>query len=99
MAHSVLFSLAGGTMSSILKKGSSGDEVKAMQSALKKLGFPIDADGLFGEKTHNAIITMQTVFGYDVDGMAGPATLKLIEQQAGYGWTLEGARKAIHGGR
>jgi hypothetical protein len=35
------------------------------------------------------VITLQTVFGYDVDGMTGPATLKLLEQQVGYGWQLE----------
>lgn len=79
----------------VLKQGSRGDEVRAMQEKLKQLGFSIDADGIFGDKTHAAIITMQTVFGYDVDGLAGPATLKLIEQQAGYGWNLVAARKAF----
>jgi peptidoglycan hydrolase-like protein with peptidoglycan-binding domain len=78
---------------SVLKKGSSGDEVKTLQAGLKKLGFAIESDGIFGDKTHNAIITLQSVFGYDVDGLAGPATAKLVEQQAGFGWTLEGARK------
>lgn len=78
----------------ILKKGSSGEDVKAAQNTLKKLGFSIDADGLFGDKTHAAIITMQTIFGYDIDGLAGPATLKLLEQQAGLGWSLEAARAA-----
>jgi peptidoglycan hydrolase-like protein with peptidoglycan-binding domain len=80
---------------SVLKKGSQGDEVKQLQSKLKGLGFSIESDGIFGEKTHNAVITLQTVFGYDQDGMAGPATLKLVEQQAGYGWSLEAARKAF----
>ncbi|HEX6244904.1 MAG TPA: peptidoglycan-binding domain-containing protein, partial [Polyangiales bacterium] len=74
---------------------SRGDEVRAMQDKLKQLGFNIDADGIFGDKTHAAIITLQTVFGYDQDGLAGPATLKLIEQQAGYGWNLAAARKAF----
>ena len=82
-------------MSSILKKGSSGDEVRSLQNNLKKLGFTIESDGIFGEKTHNAIITIQTILGYDVDGMAGPATQKLIETQAGYGWNVEAARKAF----
>jgi peptidoglycan hydrolase-like protein with peptidoglycan-binding domain len=80
---------------SILKKGSQGDDVKQLQSKLTGLGFAIDSDGIFGEKTHNAVITLQTVFGYDQDGMAGPATLKLVDQQAGYGWNLEAARKAF----
>jgi peptidoglycan hydrolase-like protein with peptidoglycan-binding domain len=80
---------------SVLKNGSKGDDVKAMQTTLTKLGFTLAADGIFGEKTHNAIITMQTIFGYDADGLAGPATLKLLEQQAGYGWNLALAQKAF----
>ena len=80
---------------SVLKNGSRGDDVKQMQQTLAKLGFTVEADGIFGEKTHHAVITMQTIFGYDVDGMAGPATLKLLEQQAGYGWNLSAARKAV----
>jgi peptidoglycan hydrolase-like protein with peptidoglycan-binding domain len=79
---------------SVLKQGSRGDEVRTVQSGLKKLGFAIEADGIFGEKTHAAIITLQTVFGYDGDGLVGPATLKLIEQQTGYGWNLLAARNA-----
>jgi peptidoglycan hydrolase-like protein with peptidoglycan-binding domain len=79
---------------SVLKTGSKGDDVKAMQATLAKLGFAVEADGMFGPKTHAAIITMQTVFGYDPDGLAGPATLKLLDQQAGYGWNLKLAQKA-----
>jgi peptidoglycan hydrolase-like protein with peptidoglycan-binding domain len=80
---------------SVLKKGSQGDEVRQLQSKLKGLGFALESDGIFGEKTHNAVITLQTVFGYDQDGLAGPGTLKLVDQQAGYGWNLEAARKAF----
>jgi peptidoglycan hydrolase-like protein with peptidoglycan-binding domain len=78
----------------ILKQGTSGDEVKALQGKLKQLGFAIEADGKFGPKTHAAVITMQTVFGYDIDGDVGPATQKLVDQQVGYGWSLEAARNA-----
>ncbi len=78
-----------------LKNGSKGDDVRALQTSLKNLGFAIEADGIFGPRTHNAVITLQTIFGYDVDGAAGPATLKLIEQQGGYGWNLIAARKAL----
>jgi len=79
----------------VMKQGSRGDEVRSIQEKLKKLGFTIDADGIFGDKTYAAIITLQTIFGYDTDGMVGPATLKLIEQQNGYGWSLAAARKAF----
>jgi peptidoglycan hydrolase-like protein with peptidoglycan-binding domain len=80
---------------SVLKEGSRGDEVKKVQSTLKKLGFDVADDGIFGEKTKYAIVTMQTIFGYDVDAMVGPATQKLLEQQAGYGWNLQAAQKAF----
>ncbi len=80
---------------SVLKKGSSGEEVKALQEKLNSLGFSLNVDGEFGDATHNAIITVQSVFGYDVDGSAGPATHKLIEQQTGCGWNLSAARKAF----
>ena len=78
----------------ILKNGSRGDEVRTLQDKLKQLGFAVQADGIFGPKTHAAIITLQTVFGYDIDGDVGPATEKLVEQQLEYGWNLEAARKA-----
>jgi peptidoglycan hydrolase-like protein with peptidoglycan-binding domain len=78
----------------IIKQGSRGDEVRTVQDKLKQLGFAIDTDGIFGAKTHAAVITLQTVFGYDIDGDVGPATQKLIEQQVGYGWNLAAAREA-----
>jgi peptidoglycan hydrolase-like protein with peptidoglycan-binding domain len=78
----------------ILKQGTRGDEVRALQNKLKELGFTIESDGIFGAKTHAAIITLQTVFGYDIDGDVGPATQKLIEQQVGFGWNLAAARNA-----
>lgn len=78
----------------ILKQGSRGDEVRTVQDKLKQLGFTIDADGIFGPKTHAAVIALQTVFGYDIDGDVGPATQKLIDQQLGYGWNLQAARSA-----
>jgi peptidoglycan hydrolase-like protein with peptidoglycan-binding domain len=80
---------------SVLKMGSKGEEVKKLQSGFAKLGFNLKVDGDFGQNTHNAVITMQTIFGYDVDGLVGPATMSLIEKQAEYGWNLEAARKAF----
>jgi peptidoglycan hydrolase-like protein with peptidoglycan-binding domain len=78
----------------ILKQGTKGDEVKELQGKLKQLGFAVEPDGIFGKQTHAAVITMQTVFGYDIDGDVGPATQKLVDQQVGYGWNLSAARNA-----
>ena len=82
-------------MSAVLKHGDHGSAVEELQESLNQLGFELEADGHFGDQTHNAIITVQTIFGYDVDGQAGPATKKLIATQAGYGWNLVAARKAF----
>jgi peptidoglycan hydrolase-like protein with peptidoglycan-binding domain len=79
-------------MSHVLRRGSSGDDVQEIQESLAALGFTLEADGEFGEITHNAVIAMQTIFGYDIDGAVGPATRKLIQKQRELGWHLETAR-------
>ena len=78
-----------------VKKGSKGDTVKQLQTKLNQLGFKLATDGQFGDATHNAVITMQSIFGYDVDGIVGDGTWKLLDQQVGYKWNLESARKAL----
>lgn len=69
-----------------LKSGSKGDEVKSLQDGLIKLGFDVDADGHFGPKTEFAVKTLQAMFGYDTDGIAGEGTQKLVTAQIGHGW-------------
>lgn len=73
-------------MGDVLKKGSSGDEVKSLQQSLNKLGYGLDVDGKFGDGTHGAVVHLQKSFGYTVDGMVGPGTQNLITQQIGYSW-------------
>ncbi|HEY8121472.1 MAG TPA: peptidoglycan-binding protein [Myxococcota bacterium] len=53
-----------------------GDDVKALQRALKRaLGAPkLDADGIFGPATELALLRYQRDNGLTVDGIAGPAT-------------------------
>lgn len=82
-------------MAEILKSGSAGDAVAALQGKLGSLGFGIEADGKFGPKTKGAVEELQHAFGYDVDGKVGPATQGLIDAQVGHGWnvTAEGAIK------
>ena len=54
----------------VLKNGSKGNEVKALQ---EKLG--LAADGNFGPGTEAKLKAWQTANGLTVDGVAGPATL------------------------
>ncbi len=73
-------------MSSVLKKGSRGDDVKALQESLNRFGYELDADGIFGDGTDSAVRHLQKAFGYTVDGLVGDGTYALIKQQLGYNW-------------
>jgi peptidoglycan hydrolase-like protein with peptidoglycan-binding domain len=85
-------------MSKVLKNGSKGDEVKALQEKLNRLGYTLTADGIFGGGTEKVVRDIQTLFGYTVDGLVGDGTLKLIDAQIGYGWNAsapDAAEKAL----
>lgn len=58
----------------ILKYGSKGAAVAALQRALSSNGHPVAADGDFGEKTEAALKAYQTEKGLFADGKYGPAT-------------------------
>lgn len=75
-------------MSDLLKNGSSGSDVKALQTKLAQLGFKVDVDGQYGPNTTAVVKDLQGLFGYDVDGIVGPGTQKLIDQQISLGWNL-----------
>lgn len=74
-------------ITSVLKKGSSGSQVAALQQRLNKLGFNCGiADGIFGQGTYNAVVAYQKTNGLSADGIVGPATAKkLFTTQAGSG--------------
>ena len=57
----------------ILKKGSTGPEVKELQEALE-----ISADGIFGSDTEAAVMKVQTDNNLVVDGIVGPNTWEVI---------------------
>ncbi len=62
-----------------LRNGSSGDEVRALQRALKDLGYYTGSvDGDFGEGTESAVRAFQKANGLYVDGVAGPRTMSVI---------------------
>ena len=73
-----------------LKQGTKGEAVSELQNKLVKLGWTIDADGIFGPATKAAVEELQTAFGYDVDGVVGDGTTKLIDAQIGHGWSVSG---------
>ena len=57
----------------ILRKGSRGPEVQRLQQALK-----IGADGIFGPGTETALKSWQKTNGLPADGIAGPATFRIL---------------------
>lgn len=59
----------------IFKIGTRGEDVKNLQQALKTLGFPIGkVDGIFGNKTKEAVIAFQITSKLNADGVVGPIT-------------------------
>ena len=63
----------------MLKKGSQGADVKELQ---KKVG--ATADGIFGPKTHNAVVAYQKSKKLAADGIVGKSTANAL------GWTFQG---------
>lgn len=69
-----------------LMLGSTGPNVKLIQSLLFRLGYnPGDIDGDFGPATQRAVINFQKDYGLQADGMVGPATWSVMDRLiAGY---------------
>lgn len=61
-----------------LDEGSEGEEVRAMQRALKSLNYPLDVDGSYGPTTKAAVKLFQGTNGLSADGVAGQSTLSLL---------------------
>ena len=69
------------TVTSILKRGSKGENVADLQSKLNKLGYPCgEADGKFGAATESALRSFQADHRLTVDGIAGSVTQNAIQK-------------------
>jgi peptidoglycan hydrolase-like protein with peptidoglycan-binding domain len=69
--------LTDGTIGTIVRKGSTGDYVRAAQTELVKqheLSGPAEVDGIFGAGTDAALRHFQARTGLDADGVVGPFT-------------------------
>lgn len=62
-----------------LRKGMKGNDVKWLQYELNKHGYLLDVDGIFGEKTRNAIMRFQQDHGLVPDGICGALTLRELK--------------------
>lgn len=67
-----------------LKPGDSGAQVRALQRALKSLGYPVGkVDGQYGPSTKTAVAAFQHAAGLTADGVFGPNTLNALIHRAG----------------
>ena len=66
-------------MRNVLRKGSSGMEVRDLQEMLTGAGYPLEADGVFGEKTEAAVRAFQADHGLTTDGICGKNTWAALE--------------------
>lgn len=62
----------------VLKLGSKGDQVKALQTQLNKFGYKLVVDGIFGNATNKAVKDFQKKKGLVVDGIVGKQTRKAL---------------------
>jgi len=66
--------------SATIKRGSQGDAVQYLQTALTAAGYPLVSDGDFGKLTQNALILYQRANGLTADGICGAETWGKIYQ-------------------
>lgn len=66
----------------VLRRGRANDAaaVSALQVALTRVGFPLQADGGFGAATEAAVRAFQARAGLPVDGRVGPYTLHALDE-------------------
>lgn len=69
----------GVSAAALSKMGSTGEEVKSIQSVLKEKGYYSgNIDGIFGTGTKNAVKQFQSDCGLSADGIVGEKTLKAL---------------------
>ncbi len=64
--------------------GSKGEEVKKIQRLLTNLGYSLNIDGVYGEKTKNVVTRYQTDNNLLIDGVVGPKTYEKLLLKNGY---------------
>ncbi len=64
----------------ILRIGMSGSDVMEIQAMLRKLGFRVAADGIFGPQTRQAVMEFQREYGLYPDGVIGAGTYAAMQR-------------------
>lgn len=64
---------------SYLSRGSKGEEVRKLQTALNRAGATLTVDGVYGAKTQQAVRNFQEDHNIKpLDGIAGPKTMEAL---------------------
>lgn len=64
-----------------LRKGDTGEPVKALQRGLQSVGCAIMVDGIFGATTLSYVLSFQRANGLTADGIVGPLTWAALEPE------------------
>lgn len=81
-----VITLAQSAQAATYRQGSTGSEVRTIQTKLKQWGYYDGAvDGIFGSQTAEAVKYFQRKNGLAVDGIVGQATLKALGMSSGGG--------------
>ena len=67
----------------LLRRGSRGEDVKALQRALRSVGYDLVIDGIFGRITLECVKSFQATHDLERDGIVGPLTWGKLEEVAG----------------
>ena len=82
----LLITLAQTAQAATWRLGSTGSQVRTIQTKLKNWGYYSgEVDGIYGTQTQRAVEYFQRKNGLSADGVAGPATLKALGMQSGSG--------------
>ena len=65
----------------MLREGSRGPSVAALQADLVVCGFDLAVDGIFGPQTDAAVRSFQAEEGLDADGIVGPLTRAALQRR------------------
>ena len=87
-----LIALAQQAQAATYRQGSSGEQVRVIQTKLKNWGYYDGAvDGVFGSQTTQAVKYFQRKNGLTADGIVGPATLKALGMSGSSGSAAQDA--------
>lgn len=69
-------------LDALLRQGDRDSDVKALQRALRSVGYQLEIDGVFGRITLECVKSFQASRNLARDGVVGPLTWKELQEAA-----------------